>query len=81
MAIRDGVNKIQLLIALAAILTLCFGCGTDDESIVGPEIPEEPGTSTGEPDPVTATGSLKGTVGKIDGVSVAIRVLQNGNLS
>ena len=70
MAIRDGVNKIQLLIALAAILTLCLGCGTDDESIVEPETPEEPGTST---------GSLKGTVGKIDGVSVAIRVLQNGS--
>ena len=79
MVIRDGVNKIQLLIALAAILTLCLGCGTDDESIVEPETPEEPGASTGEPDPVTATGSLKGTVSKIDGVSVAIRVLQNGN--
>ena len=79
MVIRDGLNKIQLLIALAAILTLCLGCGTDDESIVEPETPEEPGTSTGEPDPVPATGSLKGTVGKIDGVSVAIRVLQNGS--
>ena len=79
MVIRDGLNKIQLLIALAAILTLCLGCGTDDESIVEPETPVDPDTSTGEPDPVAATGSLKGTVDKIDGVSVAIRVLQNGN--
>ena len=47
MVIRDGVNKIQLLIALAAILTLCLGCGTDDESIVEPETPEEPGASPG----------------------------------
>lgn len=79
MAMRDGVNKIQSLIALAAILMLCLGCGTDDESIV------EPDTSTGEPDltptpdPDTVTGSLKGVVEKIEGVSVAIHVLQNGN--
>ena len=79
MVIRDGLNKVQLLIALAAILTLCLGCGTDDDSIVEPETPVDPDTSTGEPDPVAATGSLKGTVDKIDGVSVAIRVLQNGN--
>ena len=73
MVIRDKLNKIQLFIVLAAALMLSFGCGTDDESIL------EPDTSTGEPDSVTATGSLKGTVDKIVGVSVAIRVLQNGN--
>lgn len=79
MAIRSDLNKIQLLIAVAAILTLSLGCGTDDESIV------EPDTSTGEPDltptpdPNTVTGSLKGVVEKIEGVSVAIHVLQNGN--
>ena len=72
MVIRDGLNRIQLLIVLAAVLMLCIGCGSDDESIV------EPDTSV-EPDLVTVTGSLKGTVEKIDGVSVAVRVLQNGN--
>ena len=79
MVIRDGLDKIQLLIALAAILTLCLGCGTDEDSIVEPETPVAPDTSTGQPDLVTAAGSLKGTVDKIDGVSVAIRVLQNGS--
>lgn len=78
MVMRSVLGKIQLLIALAAILTLCLGCGTDDESIVEPETPVEPDTSTGEPDPVPATGSLKGTVEKIEGVSVTVRVLQNG---
>ena len=73
MVIRDKLNTIQLLLALAAILMLCVGCGTDEESIV------EPDTSTGKPDPVALTGSLKGSVENIDGVSVAIRVLQNGN--
>ena len=72
MVIRDKLNTIQLLLALAAILMLCVGCGTDQESIVEPDI------STDKPAP-TVTGSLKGTVDKIDGVSVAIRVLQNGN--
>lgn len=85
MAMRDGVNKIQSLIALAAILMLCLGCGTDDESIVEPDTTVEPDTSTGEPDltptpdPNTVAGSLKGVVEKIEGVSVAIHVLQNGN--
>ena len=73
MVIRDKLNTIQLLLALAAILMLCIGCGTDEESIV------EPDTSIEEPDPVSATGGLKGTVDKIDGASVAIRILQNGN--
>ena len=73
MVIRDGLNKIQLLIVLAAVLMLCLGCGSDDESIV------EPDTSPVEADPVTATGSLKGAVERIEGVSVAIRILQNGN--
>ena len=73
MVIRDGLNRIQLLIVVAAALLLSFGCGTDDESIV------EPDTSTKEPDPATVTGSLKGIVDKIDSVSVTIRVLQNGN--
>ena len=79
MVIKDGLNKIQLMMVLAAILMLCLGCGTDDESIVEPETPVEPDTSTVEPDPVTVTGSLKGAVERIEGVSVAIRVLQNGN--
>ncbi len=71
MVIRDGLNKIQLMMVLTAALMFCLGCGSDDESIVEPETPVEPDTST---------GSLKGTVDKIDGVSVAIRVLQNGNV-
>ena len=79
MVIRDKLNTIQLLLALAAILMLCVGCGTDEESIVEPDTPVEPGTSTEKPAPITVTGSLEGTVDKIDGVSVAIRVLQNGN--
>lgn len=49
MAMRDGVNKIQSLIALAAILMLCLGCGTDDESIVEPDTTVGPDT-TKEPD-------------------------------
>ena len=73
MVIRDRINKSQLLIALAAILTLSLGCGTDDESIV------EPDTSTEAPASDTVTGSLNGSVEKIEGVSVVIRVLQNGN--
>ena len=79
MVIRDKLNTIQLLLALAAILMLCVGCGTDEESIVEPDTPVEPDTSTEKSVPITVTGSLKGTVDKIDGVSVAIRVLQNGN--
>ena len=79
MVVRDGLNKIQLMMVLAAVLMLCLGCGSDDESIVDPETPGEPDTSTGEPDPVTVTGSLKGAVERIEGVSVAIRVLQNGD--
>lgn len=47
MAMRDGLNKIQSLIALAAILMLCLGCGTDDESIVEPQVTEEPDTTVG----------------------------------
>ena len=49
MAMRDGVNKIQSLIALAAILMLCLGCGTDDESIVEPDTTKEPDVTV-EPD-------------------------------
>ena len=72
MVIRGKRTKFQLLMVLAAGLILYLGCGSDDESIVEPETPVDP-------DPVTVTGSLKGTVNKIDGVSMAIRVLQNGN--
>ena len=55
MAIRSDLNKIQLLIAVAAILTLSLGCGSDDESIVEPDTAVEPGTTqepnaTAEPD-------------------------------
>ncbi len=49
MAMRDGVNRIQSLIALAAILMLCLGCGTDDESTVEPDTTKEP-TVTGQPE-------------------------------
>ena len=45
MAIRSDLNKIQLLIAVAAILTLSLGCGTDDESIVEPDTAVEPDTT------------------------------------
>ena len=79
MVMRGKLTTIQLFMVLAAVLMLCLGCSSDDESIVEPETPVDPDTSTGEPDLVTATGSLKGTVDKIDGVSVAIRVLQNGS--
>ncbi len=67
------------MMVLAAALMFCLGCGSDDESIV------EPDTSTGEPDvtekpiPVIATGSLKGAVEKIEGVSITVHVLQNGS--
>lgn len=63
MVIRNGLTKIQLMMVLAAALISYLGCGSDDESIV------EPDTSM-EPDPVTSTGSLKGTIEKIDGVIV-----------
>ena len=79
MAIKDKLITIQLLIALTAICILCLGCGTDDESIVAPDTAMESGASTEEPAAVTVTGSLNGSVEKIEGVSVAIRVLQNGN--
>ncbi len=49
MVMRDGLNKIQSLIALAAILMLCLGCGTDDESIVEPDTTVGPDT-TKEPE-------------------------------
>ena len=51
MVIRSELNKIQLLIALAAILTLSLGCGTDDESIVEPGTTQEP-NATAEPDTI-----------------------------
>ena len=79
MVIRNGLTKIQLMMVMAAALISCLGCGSDDESIVKPDISMEPDPSTEELGSVTATGSLKGTIEKIDGVSVAIRVLQNGN--
>ena len=73
MAIGYKLTTIQLLIALAAIFILCLGCGTDDESIVEPDISAE------DPASDAVTGSLNGSVEKIEGVSVVIRVLQNGN--
>ena len=73
MAIGYKLTTIQLLIALAAIFILWLGCGTDDESIV------EPDTSTEAPASDVVTGSLNGSIEKIEGVSVVIRVLQNGN--
>lgn len=55
MAIRSELNKFQLLIAVAAILTLSLGCGTDDESIVEPDVtvrpdPTKESDTTVEPD-------------------------------
>ena len=86
MVIGDELTKIQLLMALAVVLILCLGCGGDDESIVEPDTSTgEPDTSAGEPDvtekpiPVIATGSLKGAVEKIEGISVTVHVLQNGS--
>ena len=86
MVIGDELTKIQLLMALAAVLILCLGCGSDDESIVEPDTSTgELDTSAGEPDvtekpiPVIANGSLKGAVEKIEGVSVTVHVLQNGS--
>ena len=86
MAIGDELTKIQLLMALAVVFILCLGCDSDDESIVKPDTATgELDPSAGGPDvtekpvPVIVTGSLKGAVERIEGVSVAIRVLQNGN--
>ena len=70
MAIRDTLIKIQLLTVLAAVLMLWFGCGGGDEAIVKTDVPT---------DDVISTGSLEGTIERIEGVSVTIRVLQNGN--
>ena len=70
MAIRDTLIKIQLLTVLAAVLMLWFGCGGGDEAIVKTDVPT---------DEVISTGSLEGTIERIEGVSVTVRVLQNGN--
>ena len=69
MAIRDTRIKIQVLMVLAAALMLWFGCG-GDEAIVKTDVPT---------DGVISTGSLEGTIERIEGVSVTVRVLQNGN--
>ena len=53
MVIRDRLNRIELLIVLAAALMLSFGCGTDDESIVEPDQTHQPGHQI----PSTATVS------------------------
>ena len=86
MVIGDELTKIQLLMALAVVFILCLGCGSDDESIVEPDTSTgELDTSAGEPDvtekpiPVIATGSLRGAVEKIEGISVTVHVLQNGS--
>ena len=42
MVIRDGLNRSQLLIALAAIFILYIGCGSDEEPIVEPDTTKEP---------------------------------------
>ena len=70
MAIRDTLIKIQLLTVLAAVLMLWFGCGGGDEAIVKTDVLT---------DEVISTGSLEGTIERIGGVSVTVRVLQNGN--
>lgn len=79
MAMRGDLTKIQILTVLGAILILGLGCASDEESIVEPDISIEPDISTQEPAPSTVTGSLKGAVETIEGVSVVIRVLQNDN--
>ena len=65
MAIRDTLIKIQLLTVLAAVLMLWFGCGGGDEAIVKTDVPT---------DEVISTGSLEGTIERIGGVSVTVRV-------
>ena len=69
MAIRGELTKIQVLMALGAILILCLGCGSDEESIV------EPDTSTDEPDPVVPTVSPEVEVEKNEEESVTVRGL------
>ena len=53
MVIRNRLTKIQLLIALAAILMLSLGCASDEEPTVEPDTTVGPDTSTEKPDPVT----------------------------
>ena len=53
MVIRNGLTKIQLMIALAAILMLSLGCASDEEPTVKPDAAVGPDTSTEKPDPVT----------------------------
>ena len=53
MVIRDELTKIQLLIALAAILMLFLGCASDEEPPVEPDTAVGPDPSTEKPDPVT----------------------------
>ena len=69
MVIRDGLNRIQLLIVLAAALMLSLGCGTDDESIV------EPDTSTKEPDPAIPAVSPEVEVENNEEESATVRGL------
>ncbi len=52
MAIKERLTRVQLLMLLAAMLMLCLGCGTADESIVEPDTTVEPEVSTEEPDSV-----------------------------
>ena len=75
MAIRSDLNKIQLLIAVAAILTLSFGCGSDDESIVEPDTAVEQGVPTQEPDPVVLVERPADEAEEVEDLAATIRGL------
>ena len=69
MVIRGKLNTIQLFMVLAAVLMLCLGCSSDDESIV------EPDTSTKEPDPAIPTVSPEVEVENNEEESATVRGL------
>ena len=87
MVIRSELNKIQLLIAVVAIVMLCLGCGSDDESIVEPDTVVEPDTSaepdtavepdvsTQEPDPVVPVERPADEAEEVEDVVATIRGL------
>lgn len=75
MVIRDKLNTIQLLLALTAILMLCVGCGTDEETVVEPDTAMEPDVSVEEPDPVVPVESPKDGAEEVEDVSATVRGL------
>ena len=69
MVMRGKLTTIQLFMVLAAVLMLCLGCSSDDESIV------EPDTSTKEPDPAIPTVSPEVEVKNNEEESATVRGL------